>query len=302
MTRFDLIPRGPFSLEESALFGFGQRHQDAFEGTLRLAFGVDGFAGLAGVALTQEGGLHGVVRGEICARVGDAPAGVIAAQVARVLSLDQDATGFVAVGDRDPVVSHLLEAAPGLRPPLFYSPYEAAVWAVISSRRPHNVAEGWRRRLSAAGGPALAVAGQTMWALPTPATIAVLGPEGVAGATGMDAVRSRRVVDVAEAAWSGHLDADRLRAMEPAAARRQLRAIPGIGAFYAELILIRATGATDLFPGSEPKLLGLLGDLYGLGGPATPAEAAALAEGWAPWRTWVAVLVRAAGRRVLAAA
>lgn len=302
VTHFELVPAGPFSLEESAMFGFGQRHQDAFDGTLRMAFCVDGFTALAGVALRQEPGVEGAVRCEVCAVVGDVAPQAIAAQVARVLSLDHDAAGFVAVGDRDPVVSHLLDAAPGLRPPLFYSPYEAAVWAAISARRPHNLAEVWRRRLSAAGGPALAVAGQTLWALPTPATIAVLGPRGVAEATGMDAVRAQRVVDVAEAAWAGALDADRLRAMDPAAARRQLRAIPGIGPFYADLILIRATGATDLFPASEPKLLGLMGDLYGLGGPSTPAQAAALAEGWAPWRTWVAVLVRAAGRRVLAAA
>ena len=219
-----------------------------------------------------------------------------------MLSLDHDAAGFVAVGDRDPVVSHLMAAAPGLRPPLFYSPYEAAVWAVISSRRPRALAEGWRRRLSAAGGPGLAVAGHALWALPTPATIAVLGSRGVAEASGMDTLRAQRVVDVAEAAWAGALDAGRLRAMDPAAARRQLRAIPGIGAFYADLILLRATGATDLLPASEPALLGLMGDLYGLGGPATPEQAAALGEAWAPWRTWVAVLVRAAGRRVLAAA
>ncbi|HEU5001519.1 MAG TPA: DNA-3-methyladenine glycosylase 2 family protein [Actinomycetota bacterium] len=302
MTTFELVPRGPFSLEESAMFGFGQRHQDGYDSMMRLAFCVDGFAGQAAVALTQPGGLDGVVHGEIYARVGDAPTETIVAQVARVLSLDHDATGFLAVGDRDPVIADLHAAAPGLRPPLFYSPYEAAVWAVISSRRPHGVAELWRRRLSTSGGPPLAVAGQTMWALPTPASIAVMGPRRVAEATGIELVRAKRVVDVAEAAWAGALDADRLRAMDPAAARTQLRAIPGIGPFYADLILIRATGATDLFPAAEPKLLALLGDLYGLGRPATPEEATAAAEVWSPWRTWAAVLVRAAGRRVLAAA
>lgn len=302
MERFQLVPQGPFSLQESAMFGFGQRHEARFDGTMRLAFCVDGFAGLAGVALTQDEGLNGTVHGEICARVGEAPLEAIAAQLARVLSLDHDARGFSALGERDPVVGRLQEAAPGLRPPLFYSPYEAAVWAVISSRRPRAVAELWRRRLSTAGGPAMTVAGQTMWALPAPASIAVMGPAGVADATGIEAVRAKRVVGVAEAAWAGALDADRLRAMDPAAARKQLRAVPGIGPFYADLILIRATGATDLFPAREPKLLGLIGDLYGLGRPATPDEAAALAEAWRPWRTWASVLVRAAGRRVLAAA
>jgi len=41
---FRIEPQGPFSLEEAALFGFGQRHDEAYDGTMRLAFSVDGYA------------------------------------------------------------------------------------------------------------------------------------------------------------------------------------------------------------------------------------------------------------------
>ena len=40
-------PRGPFSLREAALFGFGQRHEDRFDGTFRLGF-VDGTSSRSG--------------------------------------------------------------------------------------------------------------------------------------------------------------------------------------------------------------------------------------------------------------
>lgn len=295
---FTLVPKGPFSLEEAALFGFGQRHHSTFDGTMRLAFCQDGFRAQVGVGLTQEPGPAGAVHGQIAGVAGQADPEAVAAQVARVLSLDHDATGYVALGGTDPVLARLLAVAPGLRPPLFHSPYEAAFWVVLSSRRPAPVGQAWRQRLSAAAGATFDVAGQTMSAVPTPAAVLAMGATGLVAAAGIDDVRAQRLVGVADAAWEGQLEAAALAAMAPDAARRQLRAIPGIGPFYADLILIRSTGATDLFPGAEPRLLALMGQLYGLGGPASPAQAAELAEPWSPWRTWVAVLIRAAGGRL----
>lgn len=291
---FDIEPKGPFSLSEAATFGFGQRHDTAFDGTMRLAFCVDGYRSQAAVAVTQPrdtGTVHGVITG---AR-GDPDPTVVAAQVARVLSLDQDASGFVALGDTDPVIARLLEAAPGLRPPLFYSAYEAAFSSVLSARRNHRTAEAWRQRISEAAGPAFEVAGRQLWALPTPQTIAGMGPEGLFGAAGVEPVRAERLCGVALAAAEGRLEMAELRGMPVGEARTQLRTIAGIGPFYADLILIRGTGATDILPVNEPRFLGILGELYGLGGPATQEQAERMGRAWAPW---VAVLVRAAGPRV----
>ena len=80
-----------------------------------------------------------------------------------MLSLDHDACGFVDVGRRDPVIAQLLEVAPGLLPPLFYSPYEAAVWSIISARRPAKQMAEVRRRLSEAHGRSFRLAGQRAW-------------------------------------------------------------------------------------------------------------------------------------------
>jgi len=297
MASFSHVPEGPFSLAESATFGFGQRHETTYDGTMRLAFCVDGWQAQVGVAVTQD--QAGVVHGEITSGAGDPDLAAVATQVARVLSLDHDARGYVAVGERDPVIRRLLAAAPGLRPPLFYSPYEAAFWAVLSSRRPRNVAETWRRKIAAGAGEPIEVAGTAMLSLPTPATITSVGPAGLVKAAGIEHTRAERLCGVADAALAGKLEADGLAAMDPDAARRHLRAIPGIGPFYADLVLLRSTGVTNVMPVNEPRLLGLLGELYGIGALATPDQAKKLAETWRPWRTWVAVLIRAAGGRVL---
>ena len=75
--------------------------------------------------------------------------------------------------------------------------------------------------------------------------------------------------------------------------------IKGVGPFYAGLIVIRATGFTDVLPSNEPKALELVRELYELPTVPSPTEFEAIAEVWRPWRTWATVLLRAAGSRVL---
>src|SRR3954452_20120951 len=51
-----------------------------------------------------------------------------------MLCLDVDGSGFSALGERDRVVRGLQQRFSGLRPVLFYTPYEAAAWTIISQR------------------------------------------------------------------------------------------------------------------------------------------------------------------------
>jgi DNA-3-methyladenine glycosylase II len=103
---------------------------------------------------------------------------------------------------------------------------------------------------------------------------------------------------VARAALDGELDPGRLAAMSPAEALADLRRLPGIGSFYATLILQRATGVTDVLTSGEPRLPDYVAHFYGTGpGPTSREEIERLAENWRPFRTWAAVLIRAAGDR-----
>src|SRR5207237_4731507 len=115
-------------------FGFGQRLEPMFDGIMRLAFCLDGYQRQVGVEVRE--GAKGLVHGVVHGLTGDEDLDAVRRQTARVLSLDPDGREFAKVGDRDPVIGKLQAAAPGLRPPLFYSAYEAAVWSVMSARRP----------------------------------------------------------------------------------------------------------------------------------------------------------------------
>ncbi len=286
---FTIVPQGPFSLAEAIGFGFGQRDA-AGDDVMRLAFCLDGYQHQVGVAVRQDGaGVHGTVHGPASTDVA-----AVRQQVARVLSLDYDAAGFLQAGERDPVLRSVQEAAPGLRPPLFYSPYEAAAWAVLSSRRPPKQMMAVRERLSRAHGAVFGLAGQQLAALPTPEEML-----RVESFPGVAPDRMERLHGVARAAQEGRLDAGHLLALGPGEAMVRLREIPGIGPFYSALIVIRGTGFADVLPAGEPKLLTLVERLYGLRRPVSDDELRALAEAWKPFRTWAAVLIRAAALRVL---
>lgn len=306
---FTIIPRGPFSLAEAATFGFGQRDGDSPDGwdqVMRLAFCLDGYQRHVGVELRQDAGgvVHGMAHGLAPGPAGAAgqsaggSAGVdaAAAQVARALSLDHDGTEFLRVGARDPVMARLQAAAPGLRPPLFYSPYEAAAWSVLSARRPARQMMQVRRRLSETHGAVFELAGRRLAAFPTPDQLLA-----VQSFPGVPAERIERLHGVAHAALAGRLGAGHLMSLGPDRAMTELQQIGGIGPFYSALIVIRGTGFADVLPVTEPRVLDLAARLYDLDSPPTPARFTELAEPWRPLRTWACVLIRAAGPRVLAA-
>jgi DNA-3-methyladenine glycosylase II len=303
---FTITPSGPFSLAEAATFGFGQRAGASWDGVMRLAFCLDGYEDQVGVEVRQdepgqrgEAGTQeeaGTVRCVVHGPAGT-DLGRVRDQVARVLSLDHDGREFSRVGERDPVIGRLQAAAPGLRPPLFYSPYEAAVWCLVSARRPAQQMMQVRDRLSQAHGQVFDLAGEQLAALPTPGQLLA-----VDSFPGLPADRMPRLHGVARAALDGRLDAARLLDQGPERAMTSLQELNGIGPFYSSLIVIRGTGFTDVLPVNEPRALNLAGRLYQLDGPASEAELRTLAQPWKPLRTWAVVLIRGAAERVLGGA
>jgi DNA-3-methyladenine glycosylase II len=287
-----LDPVGPFSLKAAAEFGFGYVAGGSFDGAMRLAFAVDGGLGHAGVVLRQPA-LDGPVEASVQV-AGGADADVAVAQAARIVSLDHDGQEFLRVGDRDPVIGALQRAHPGQRPVLFHSPYEAAAWAIISARRPAASAARVRQTIAETHGATFSVAGQTLHAFPQPDRLAGLPDD----TPGLNAQKVQRLRGVAEAALRGDLDVTRLHEIGPDRAFEDVQKLKGLGPFYAGLVVLRASGFADaMLAMNEPRVLARAGELYGLDGPPSLEEFAALAENWRPFRTWAMVLIRLGGDR-----
>ncbi len=279
----EIALRGTFDLAQSINFGFGGR--DAGTGdVMRLAFCLDGYAEqvAAGVTQPSPGALHVEV-------LGDADPRRVADHVARMLSADVDATGYDQLGERDPIVAAAQAARPGLRPPLFASAYEALLWSVLSARRPQRQMASVRDQLARAHGRTFTVGGTSLAAVPLPEQLLAVRefPQ-------IPEMKLHRMHAIARAALDGALDTATLRDQDPDRTRAQLQAFEGIGPFYAELVLVRALGHTDVLAVHEPMVRGAVAAALGEEDPLEPDRLTQVAEAWRPWRTWVSVALRAA--------
>lgn len=232
----------------------------------------------------------GEVRGDIESGPERPDAAAVTRQVARILSLEHDATTYPEVGRRDPAIGRLMETLPGLRPVNFSSPYECAVWAVLSLRINTTQAASIKKRLMASDGATFMVGGVEFGCIPSPEKLLT-----IKSVSGIPAVKLERLHGVAKAALEGLLDADHLISLGDQAAE-SVRVIPGIGAFWSQAIYMRTCGVTDVWP-EEPLSNAALGALHGLGDEPSAADITRITDLYRPWRTWIAVLVRfAAGR------
>lgn len=275
---------GPFDLSRTAAFSFGPKGREAFDGTYRMAFCVDGYQSSAAVAITQP--LPDQLSVEIAGDAVDPD--VVVRQVARILSVDVDSRPWITLAEQDEVLAPLVAAAPGLRPPLFSSAYEAMAWSVLSARRPRAQMTQVRNELARAAGAGLTVAGEQLWAFPLPEAML-----SVSEFPGLNDQKLERLHGVAAAAAAGELDTAAIRAMPIGQAEASAQKLDGIGPFYAQLLTVRTLGHTDQLPSGEAKVLTVLGARLGRGEPVTQDEFAVLAERWRPWRTWASVHLRA---------
>ena len=271
---------GPWSLATSRAFweGFtptalpaGPAGESSAEESLSATFLADADWTTATTTVTQHGSTAAVeVSGP-----GDLDAA--ARQVQRFLALDVDARDWPDVGRRDPVIADAQQQLPGLRPCGFTSPYEAAAWAVLSQRVRITRAAALRSRLIHDHG--------RDGAFPAPAVLRTLDPD-------LPGRKTEYLHAVAEAALDHQLDADRLRALDPADAVNVVQQIRGIGPFAAELVVLRGANAPDTLPAHEKRLNAEIAERYGTG-----RVLADVAEVWRPYRTWAVVHLRALRER-----
>jgi DNA-3-methyladenine glycosylase II len=280
--RFDLTAQGSFDFAESVRFLKGFTLFNAGEGahaaSIDLAFVPHGSNSAIGVRAT---GIPGGIHAEI---YGDAP-DRIEADVARIFSLDIDAREFDSLAERDPELEPLLDAYAGSRPVLFATPYEAAAWAIISQRVRMTQAAKVKANLERELGELVQFPDNELHAFPAPSVLRNLGPF-----PGLMATKVERLHGLAEAA-DEVLDPARLRAMSPEEADAAVRTIPGIGAFSAELILLRGVGLADQLPITGQHISEGISRLYRLNSVPDEATIREIAEGWRPFRGWIAFLM-----------
>lgn len=197
--------------------------------------------------------------------------------VKRILCLDLDGNGFSAVGERAPVVGALQRRYPGLRPVLFYTPYEAAAWAIIGQRIRMSQAAAIRERLAQEIG--------SRGAFPRPEQLMRLATPQ----PGLTEQKIDRLRTIARAALDGALSRTRLRALGVETPLQSLQRLPGVGPFSAELNWVRGVGDPDRLPQHEPRLIRATQAAYQPVPTQTSRRSATPGD---PTRAWVTLLLR----------
>jgi AraC family transcriptional regulator, regulatory protein of adaptative response / DNA-3-methyladenine glycosylase II len=200
------------------------------------------------------------------------------ARVRRLLDLDVDPAAVASALGCDPLLGPLVAAAPGLRVPGAVDGAELAVRAVLGQQVSVAAARTAAGRLAAAHGERLAGPRGAVGVLfPSPAALAALDPDDLP----MPRARAVALVGLCRALADGDLRLD--PAADRDEARRAMLALPGVGPWTAGYVAMRALGDPDVFLVED---LGVRHALTRLGGPSDAREARALAEAWAPWRSY----------------
>lgn len=262
---------GPWSLATSRRFweGFAPaalspQNEDA---SIRAAFLSDTDWQRTEVVISQQADAARIV----VAGQGDLEAAT--AQVLRFMSLDIDGRDWPDVADRDPVIADAQRRLPGFRPCGFFSPYEAAAWAVLSQRVQMRQAAAFKTRLADEYGDG--------GAFPAPSVLRDLDLD-------LPGRKTEYLQAVAEAALDGALSGERLRSLSAEEALAQVQQIKGLGPFAAELVVIRGANFPDVLPQNEDRLNAEIVHRYG-----ADASIASITEAWRPYRSWAAVHLRA---------
>nr|BBH87888.1 DNA-3-methyladenine glycosylase II [Thermosporothrix sp. COM3] len=278
MKQLILEAAGPYSLKASIRFleGFTPAtYQNEIADHLHLAFTVDDGEDIAGVC----------VRGQdqhiLVDLYGNADPEAVRQQVTRILSLDVDGRGWPLVGD--PVMKNLQERFPGLRPVCFYSPYEAAAWALISHRIRIAQAAKIKAQMARDLGSSVDIHGHIEYAFPAPSRLLTLDRF-----PGLTERKIAYLQQLARATIEGKLNAHFLRSLPSEQALEHLKQLPGIGDFSAQLVLLRGAGEPDFLPTNEPRLARAFALAYGENAQAIEQ----VAEAWRPYRTWGTFLLR----------
>ncbi|MGA2135122.1 MAG: AlkA N-terminal domain-containing protein [Bryobacteraceae bacterium] len=184
----------------------------------------------------------------------------------------------------DPVLTARLDSHPGLRVPGCWNGFELAVRAILGQQITVKGATSLAGRLvRALGQPCVGPTGLTH-VFPSPEVLADAALDNI----GLTAKRAQTLRALARAVCDGRICFEGVA--DSGALLARLCEIPGIGAWTAQYVAMRALGEPDAFPSGDLGLLRAL-DLRSAG------ELERRAETWRPWRAYAAIYLWAGGAR-----
>ena len=178
---------------------------------------------------------------------------------------------------QDPLLADAVTRNPGLRIPGAFDPFEMSVRAILGQQITVRGATTMAGRFVDAFGETIETPIEGLNRLtPTPQRIAEASADDL-GSLGIIRSRGRSIVAVAAEIASGRLRLE--GGADPERTISELVGLPGIGAWTAHYIAMRALRWPDAFPKEDVVLRKRLGGI-------SAAEADARSQAWRPWRSY----------------
>lgn len=214
--------------------------------------------------------------------------GPLVARVRRQFDVDAEPAAIAAVLSRSALLRPLVDNWPGQRLPGAWDGFELAVRGILGQQISVAAARTFAARIVAAHGTPLGDAGTAgVDALfPTPAQLVDAPLEAV----GLPKARAATIRGLAAACIDGRVGFE----PEQTLARfvERFCVLPGIGAWTAHYIAMRALSQPDAFPAGDLILRRLAGSET----PLSERAMDAMSQDWRPWRAYAVMLLwRSAG-------
>jgi AraC family transcriptional regulator of adaptative response / DNA-3-methyladenine glycosylase II len=197
--------------------------------------------------------------------------------VRRLFDLDADPLQIGQHLARSALLRPLIAAAPGMRVPGAWDPFELAVRAILGQQITVRAATTLAGRLAEKFGAPVACGDGLRRLFPRPEVLA----EADVASIGMPRARANTLRALATAVARGEPLLDPAHGCE--AMIERLCVLPGIGQWTAQYIAMRALSEPDAFPSGD---LGVRKALGNGNGPLSAAAVERIAEPWRPWRAY----------------
>lgn len=214
----------------------------------------------------------------------------------RLLSLDVDLSPARALLAREPILGPLAERLSGLRPPRFLNLWETFFQVIPFQQVSLAAAVATVNRLALALGPRLSVGGVEYVGVPALDSM-LAASDAELRACGLSAAKAAALRGSAERLRAGALREADLDALPDDEAALALRALPGIGPWSAQLVLLRGMGRLRIFPQGDSGASKGLREAFSAAADPDSAATEALRR-LSEWRGYVYFMLL--GRRLMA--
>jgi AraC family transcriptional regulator of adaptative response / DNA-3-methyladenine glycosylase II len=204
--------------------------------------------------------------------------GAVVVRVKRLFDLGADPAAVSAHLGTDPLLADAVRRHPGLRVPGAFDGFEIAVRAILGQQVSVRAATTFAGRWAAKFGEVVGTPFPLLTHLSPRAAAVAASPGGQIAALGIVGARARAIVELSRRVAAGELSLGFAPRIESSI--EALQEIPGVGAWTAQYIAMRALQWPDAFPSGD-LVLRKASDM-------SESQLRGRADAWRPWRSYAA--------------